>query len=138
MSRTLTSKKNGYMTVEVGGGQVELITAGDFRSNGTIYCKGTSRYGTHKNLLESMEDVFKEDEALYRTVYKLCYVKDNLTDPNILRIKINNERVSELDSEISDIIVRMLELRNEKVLLMHEVLHAQTLLINKVKKGKKK
>jgi hypothetical protein len=138
MSRTLTSKKNGYMTVEVGGGQVELITAGDFRSNGTIYFKGTSRYGTYKNLLESMEDVFKEDEALYRTVYKYCHVKDNLTDPNILKIKINNERVSELDSEISDIIVRMLELRNEKVLLMHEVLHAQTLLVNKVKKEKKK
>lgn len=133
MSRTLTSKKNGYMTVEVGGGQVERITSGDFRSNGTIYCKGNSRIGIHKNLLESMEDVFKEDEALYRAVYKYCHLKDNLVDPNILRIKINNERVSELDSEISDIIVRMLELRNEKVLLMHEVLHAQTQLIRKAR-----
>jgi len=91
MSKTLTSKKNEYMTVEVGGGQVELITSGDFRSNGTIFFKGNSRHGTYKNLLESMETVFKEDEALYRAVYKYCHVKDNLTDPNILRIKINNE-----------------------------------------------
>lgn len=135
MSKTLTSKKNEYMTVEVGGGQIELITSGDFRSNGTIYFKGNSRCGTHKNLLESMEDVFKEDESLYRTVYKYCHIKDNLVDPNVLRIKINNERVSELDREISDIIVKLLELRNEKVLLMHEVLHAQTQLIKKGEKN---
>jgi hypothetical protein len=138
MSKTLTSKKNEYMTVEVGGGQVELITAGDFRSNGAIFFKGNSRHGTYKNLLESMQTVFEEDEALYRAVYKYCHVKDNLIDPNTLKIKINNERVSELDSEISDMLVKMLELRNEKVLLMHETLHAQTLLINTVKKYSKK
>jgi hypothetical protein len=79
-------------------------------------CKGC------KSLMHITEDGWLE-----------CHFTDNLVDPNILRIKINNERVSELDSEISDIIVRMLELRNEKVLLMHEVLHAQTQLIRKAR-----
>jgi hypothetical protein len=138
MSKTLKSKINGYVSVEIESGQVLLITSGDFRSNGTIYCKGTSRYGTYKNLLESMETVFEEDQSLYKTIYKLCHVKDNLIDPNTLKIKINNERVSNIDDEINDLQIRINELRNKKIILVHEALHAQTLFINTIRKERLK